>query len=178
MNLLSTPLLTPCEHPPLPLERHQVGRPGELRAREKQEGRDLGPARPEGGRPARKVSVRTPKKIITIISPSPSLSESADDATPRTLVDILFCNKDEAEAFVGERDLEVLSRLASVVVVSLGAEGCMAMHGGKTYRAPAPEIKVVDTTGAGDFFTAGERWNDSTDCARRVFFFFSTRFFY
>jgi len=71
--------------------------------------------------------------------------------------------------------LEVLSRLASVVVVSLGAEGCMAMHGGKTYRAPAPEIKVVDTTGAGDFFTAGERWNDSRrndsiDCARRLFF--------
>jgi len=125
------------------------------------------------------VSVRTPQKIITISpSPSPSLSESADDATPRTLVDILFCNKDEAEAFVGERDLEVLSRLASVVVVSLGAEGCMAMHGGKTYRAPAPEIKVVDTTGAGDFFTAGERWNDSTDCARRLFSFFCTRFFY
>ena len=79
--------------------------------------------------------------------------------------------------------MEVLSRLASVVVVSLGAEGCMAMHGGKTYRAPAPEIKVVDTTGAGDFFTAGERWNDSrwkdsTDCARRFFFFFCARFFY
>jgi len=75
----------------------------------------------------------------------------------RELVDILFCNEDEADAFVGPDGdkVEVLGPLAQIVVVSLGARGCMAIHEGKVTRAGAPDIRVVDTTGAGDFFTAG-----------------------
>ena len=100
-------------------------------------------------------------------------------------VDILFCNESEAKAFVfgsekesefefefdGEKEedrdemilaecLRVLRKYARVAVISLGAKGCITAHGDhptlQTTKAPAPKIpQVVDTTGAGDFFTAG-----------------------
>ena len=50
-----------------------------------------------------------------------------------------------------------LSRRGGTVVVTLGAGGALAAHGGRvTARAPAsPAAAVVDTTGAGDAFTGG-----------------------
>jgi sugar/nucleoside kinase (ribokinase family) len=41
------------------------------------------------------------------------------------------------------------------VVVTRGAEGALAIHGKERLRVPAPEVEVVDTTGAGDVFAAG-----------------------
>jgi ribokinase len=41
------------------------------------------------------------------------------------------------------------------VVVTLGAEGALAVHEQKQLRVPAPAVDVVDTTGAGDVFAAG-----------------------
>ena len=81
-------------------------------------------------------------------------------------VDLVFCNEDEALAYAGgvrgdlgaiEAAAEALAALARVVVVSLGARGCLAYQGERkrTARAKAPAITTVDTTGAGDFFTAG-----------------------
>jgi len=45
-------------------------------------------------------------------------------------------------------------------VVTLGAGGavCAGEHG--LVRAPAPEVMVVDTNGAGDLFTAAWVWAD------------------
>lgn len=40
-------------------------------------------------------------------------------------------------------------------VVTLGAEGAVFRFGGQVRRVRAPKVKVVDTTGAGDGFTAG-----------------------
>jgi fructokinase len=40
-------------------------------------------------------------------------------------------------------------------VVTLGAAGAVLRYRGQTLRVPAPRVKVVDTTGAGDGFTAG-----------------------
>jgi sugar/nucleoside kinase (ribokinase family) len=43
-----------------------------------------------------------------------------------------------------------------ICVVSLGAKGCVARHrDGTVGRAPAGGVKVVDTIGAGDYFTSG-----------------------
>jgi sugar/nucleoside kinase (ribokinase family) len=45
---------------------------------------------------------------------------------------------------------------AQICVVSLGAKGCVARHrDGTVGRAPAGGVKVVDTIGAGDYFTSG-----------------------
>lgn len=45
---------------------------------------------------------------------------------------------------------------AQVCVVSLGARGCVARaRDGTVARAPAGGVKVVDTIGAGDYFTSG-----------------------
>lgn len=44
---------------------------------------------------------------------------------------------------------------AALVVVTLGASGCVAYGAGAAVRRPAPEVAVVDTVGAGDAFTAG-----------------------
>lgn len=45
---------------------------------------------------------------------------------------------------------------AQICVVSLGARGCVARaKDGTVGRAPAGGVKVVDTIGAGDYFTSG-----------------------
>ena len=41
------------------------------------------------------------------------------------------------------------------VVVKLGAEGALAVHGDEALRVPADQVEVVDATGAGDSFDAG-----------------------
>jgi sugar/nucleoside kinase (ribokinase family) len=41
------------------------------------------------------------------------------------------------------------------VVVTLGAEGALAVGPGERLHVPAPDVAVVDTTGAGDVFAAG-----------------------
>lgn len=78
-------------------------------------------------------------------------------------VDILFANEEESRAYTGmdpEAALAELSRYCDTVVVKLGAHGSIARSRsvmGKVARVAAlkPERGVVDTTAAGDFFTAG-----------------------
>jgi fructokinase len=43
----------------------------------------------------------------------------------------------------------------TLVVITLGGEGAFAVHADQETRRTAPPIKVVDTVGAGDAFTAG-----------------------
>jgi sugar/nucleoside kinase (ribokinase family) len=51
---------------------------------------------------------------------------------------------------------EFVLQYAQVCVVSLGARGCVARaRGGRVGTAPAGGVKVVDTIGAGDYFTSG-----------------------
>jgi fructokinase len=52
--------------------------------------------------------------------------------------------------------LEWLERHGVVLaIVTRGAKGAVLRFRGETRSAPAPKVKVVDTTGAGDGFTAG-----------------------
>ncbi|TDC65502.1 carbohydrate kinase [Micromonospora sp. KC207] len=50
---------------------------------------------------------------------------------------------------------EWLALGASLVVVTLGAEGALAVTAREEIRVAAPRVTVVDTVGAGDAFTAG-----------------------
>ena len=72
---------------------------------------------------------------------------------------ICFPNSDEAAILTGTEDREaqlaILAQHYPLVVVKRGAEGCEAAAGAERWRASAPAVKVIDTTGAGDAFVAG-----------------------
>jgi ribokinase len=70
-------------------------------------------------------------------------------------VGLLRCNADELRALTGTGDPTELLALAGEVVVTLGADGALWTDGARTERVDAPAAEVVDTTGAGDAFTAG-----------------------
>ncbi len=75
-------------------------------------------------------------------------------------LDLFLCNQREAHYLTGERNPARAARAlrergARAVVIKLGAEGCWAEGAGFSGRVPAPQVEVVDTTGAGDAFAAG-----------------------
>ena len=74
-------------------------------------------------------------------------------------VDIFLPNEKEALALTGAGSLEpavsLLAQKCGTVVVKLGAQGALACRGGESRRAPALNIQVADTIGAGDNFDAG-----------------------
>lgn len=74
-------------------------------------------------------------------------------------VDIVFANEAEAKAFTGKEPEEALNIIASkcsIAIVKLGKEGSLIKKGTEVIRvAPVPVKKVVDTTGAGDYYAAG-----------------------
>jgi ribokinase len=74
-------------------------------------------------------------------------------------VDLLIVNEGEL-ATLSKSEGDVLAQLhrlvkeysLSNVVVTLGAQGCLAFHHGHVFQQKAYPIKVIDTTGAGDTF--------------------------
>jgi sugar/nucleoside kinase (ribokinase family) len=89
-------------------------------------------------------SQQIPRKILQIV---PS-------------VDILLISADEATLLTGERDpRRSFARLqkagAREVVLKLGKRGCLISENGATQLVPSFDVKMVDSTGAGDAFVAG-----------------------
>lgn len=73
-------------------------------------------------------------------------------------VDILFANEEEAKAFTDKEPEDALDAIASrcdIAVVKVGSKGAFIKQGTSKWHIPAKGNKVVDTTGAGDFFAAG-----------------------
>ncbi len=72
------------------------------------------------------------------------------------LVDLLVVNQHEAAALTGAASpQDAIPRLLQdvpAVVVTLGADGCVYATPTDTAWVPAPQVTVVDTTGAGDTF--------------------------
>ena len=74
--------------------------------------------------------------------------------------DIVKLSEDELQPCLGVTDPEAaLEKLHAIGVklacVTLGARGALARRGAEIVRVPAPQVQVVDTTGAGDGFVAG-----------------------
>lgn len=74
--------------------------------------------------------------------------------------DIVFANEQEARAFTGsddpEENLRALSQLCGIAVVKVGKKGVWVQRGEEKVLCPAREVPhVVDTTAAGDYFSAG-----------------------
>jgi sugar/nucleoside kinase (ribokinase family) len=70
----------------------------------------------------------------------------------------------EARSLTERSDAEgaarALAERAGTAVVTMGAEGAIAVEGGDVVRAAAPRVAVRDATGAGDLFAAAYAWAD------------------
>jgi sugar/nucleoside kinase (ribokinase family) len=94
------------------------------------------------------------------ISVDPASAQPLADGAPWVtaaldLADVILANEDEARVLVGRPDPSPLGRPAATVVVKRGPEGVLARRGTERVERPARDCAVVDTTGAGDAFTAG-----------------------
>ncbi len=73
-------------------------------------------------------------------------------------IDILFVNEIEAKQFTGlEKELALLeiAKHVTVAVVKLGEKGSLIQHNGKMEKIDSVEASALDTTGAGDTYSAG-----------------------
>jgi sugar/nucleoside kinase (ribokinase family) len=76
----------------------------------------------------------------------------------------LFVNAREAQLLTGAADPEAaaaqLAERAPVAVVTLGEDGALAAGSEGTVRVGGVRVDAVDTTGAGDLFSAAYVWAD------------------
>ncbi len=73
---------------------------------------------------------------------------------------IIFGNDAEIKALAQNQDIDaatnLVQNLCDITVITLGAKGAMAIQNNKTTIVPAKSVQnVIDTTGAGDLFSAG-----------------------
>lgn len=87
-------------------------------------------------------------------------------------VSLIFPNLAEGELLTGHRSPERIAAALlthyETVVLTLGGDGVYAVtRGGQAVHTPAPRVRLVDPTGAGDAFAAGflQRWMRSRDLA-------------
>ncbi len=81
--------------------------------------------------------------------------------------DLLLLNKEEAFAFTGKNDTMHALRMlkeagVTIVCITDGKRGAIATDGKDVFSCAAGEVKVVDTTGAGDAFGTGMTWGFAT----------------
>jgi len=98
----------------------------------------------------------------TSVDPNWDPSEEWDGGLLELLgnTSILFVNAEEAKRIARADDAEDAARALSrdgavLVVLKLGAEGALAVAGGRVVRSQAFPIDEVDAVGAGDSFDAG-----------------------
>ena len=73
-------------------------------------------------------------------------------------VDVVFANKKEAEMLTAkgpEESLAELALLSEIVVVKCGAKGSWIQSGNDKVFVPCNDVKVIDTTAAGDMYAGG-----------------------
>jgi len=119
-----------------------------------------------GSRAAGLVALEHAREAGVSVSVDPASAAPIEAAGPRTFldwvrsVDVLLPNLEEAVVLTGAREPEAaawaLARDGREVVITLGALGALWSDGEQAIRAAAAEAPApVDSTGAGDAFTAG-----------------------
>jgi ribokinase len=93
--------------------------------------------------------------VTVVLTPAPARRLPA---SLLELIDLLVPNRHEARQLTGLADvpgaLQALLGLVPAAVITLGADGCSyADRAGNRIAIPAPEVRAVDTTAAGDAFT-------------------------
>ena len=105
------------------------------------------------------LSAARTKGITTIINIAPLIE---DAARLGRLADIVIANETEFERLAGQDGMSVADREAALarlhaetgqtLIVTLGADGVIAIREGELLRAEGLKIEPVDTVGAGDTF--------------------------
>jgi sugar/nucleoside kinase (ribokinase family) len=71
-------------------------------------------------------------------------------------VDMLFCNEDEAKSFCQTDSLdqarEALKEVATAFAITRGSDGALIYDGSQFIEVGSPQVKAVDSNGAGDMF--------------------------
>ncbi|MEZ4713343.1 MAG: ribokinase [Caldilineaceae bacterium] len=98
--------------------------------------------------------------VMTIFNPAPARAELPAEAFE--LSDIFCPNETETELLTGlpvetlaqaeEAAQKLLDRGAKNVILTLGERGCLLVNRDEVQHVPAPAVKAIDTTGAGDAF--------------------------
>ncbi len=107
------------------------------------------------------VRISNKKGLITVANPSASMIRKNKKQLLQLLAKsrIAIMNEEEAQLLTGKKmpkSLEAIKNLGpDTVIITQGSKGCMAIHGNRIYQQKAFKARVVDTTGAGDAFTAG-----------------------
>ena len=73
-------------------------------------------------------------------------------------VDIVFCNRNEAQMLTArdvEGSLEALAGLVDTVILKTGSKGSWIRQGDEACFVPCNPVEVVDTTAAGDMYAGG-----------------------
>jgi len=96
--------------------------------------------------------------VFNVRMDDPKLRDSLWASIPH--LDYFMANDHEATRLTGESEPQkaaaaIRARGACNVIIKLGAEGCYASGDDFTGIVPATKVNVVDTTGAGDAFSAG-----------------------
>jgi len=96
------------------------------------------------------------------LNPGGLIASQGMDVVRRLLqsTDVFISSLNEASTLTGVMEPDdvinaVQSEGPRTIVLTLGAEGCIATGGGVTVEIPAFPVDVIDTTGAGDAFSAG-----------------------
>ena len=119
-----------------------------------------------GPRHAVQALLRAARRRGVPIAVDPASTGFLDEVGPQLFLDWvgqadwLFANESEAELLTGEADFDaqmrVLGQQFGHVVIKRGRFGAaLGGRDGVIQSHPAPLVKVVDTTGAGDAFAAG-----------------------
>jgi sugar/nucleoside kinase (ribokinase family) len=104
--------------------------------------------------------LKVAEKQHKLVAFAPSISmltaRKKELATLHERFDLAIMNTEEAEAYTASKNIKsAIHRLpGKVKVVTDASNGAYALAGGQLLHVPAAKVKVVDTTGAGDSFTA------------------------
>lgn len=108
------------------------------------------------------------RPLLYAVLADPQVDQLAG-SLPRRLAQAraLLSNRSEAERLTRTRSPEeaalALAEVVPTAVVTCGPDGAVAASQGVVHAAPAPPVEAVDTTGAGDLFTAAYVWGDLAD---------------
>ena len=105
----------------------------------------------------------------------PRLTDDSAFVRLLRVLDLVFVNEVEARLYAGRRSLPAAMtwwrHTTRAAVVKLGRRGATYLSEQAVLRAPAPRVKAIDTTGAGDAFNGGYlsalvRGGDAGECLR------------
>ncbi|MGM0429926.1 MAG: adenosine kinase [Pseudomonadota bacterium] len=107
---------------------------------------------------AKKVARDNNTKLVMTCS-DPAMVKFFRDGIDEILeggVDLMFCNREEAELLTGKDDpqaaLSVLLKQADTVAITLGKDGALIANRERQVHIPGVPVKAIDTNGAGDMF--------------------------